>query len=108
MTFTITLDRDEDGVWVVECPAIPGCVSQGKTREEAIETIKDAIKLCLEVRAERGMPLTIEIDDEEFEGEVALVRQNQELMEFLDRRSEASNTYTIEQARKLLGIDRSE
>jgi predicted RNase H-like HicB family nuclease len=60
MKFTVTLDRDEDGVWVVECPSIPGCVSQGKTKEEATENIKDAIKLCLEVRAERGMPLTIE------------------------------------------------
>ena len=46
MKFTVTLDRDEDGVWVVECPAIPGCVSQGQTKEEAIENIKDAIKLC--------------------------------------------------------------
>ena len=60
MKFTITLDRDEDGVWIVECPAIPGCISQGETKEKAIENIKDAIKLCLEVRAERGMPLTIE------------------------------------------------
>ena len=60
MKFTVALDRDEDGVWVVECPSIPGCVSQGKSREEAIESIKDAIKLCLEVRAERGMPMTIE------------------------------------------------
>ena len=60
MLFTVTLDRDEDGVWVIECPSIPGCVSQGQTKEEAIENIKDAIKLCLEVRAERGMPLTIE------------------------------------------------
>ena len=60
MKFTVTLDRDEDGVWVVECPAIPGCVSQGNTREEAVENIKDAIKNCLIVRAERGMPLTIE------------------------------------------------
>jgi predicted RNase H-like HicB family nuclease len=60
MTFTVTLDRDEDGFWVVECPSIPGCISQGKTRDEAIENIKDAIKGCLEVRAERGMPLTIE------------------------------------------------
>ena len=59
MRFTVTIDRDEDGVWVVECPAIPGCVSQGATRDEAIENVKDAIKLCLEVRAERGMPLTI-------------------------------------------------
>jgi predicted RNase H-like HicB family nuclease len=60
MKFTVTLDRDEDGVWIVECPAIPGCISQGETKQEAIEMIKDAIRLCLEVRAERGMPLTIE------------------------------------------------
>ncbi len=60
MIFNVTIDRDEDGVFVVECPSIPGCVSQGKTKEEAVENIKDAIKLCLEVRAEKGMPLTIE------------------------------------------------
>jgi predicted RNase H-like HicB family nuclease len=60
MKFTVTLDRDEDGVWIAECPAIPGCVSQGATREEALTNVKDAIKLCLEVRAERGLPLTIE------------------------------------------------
>ncbi|MFO0847392.1 MAG: type II toxin-antitoxin system HicB family antitoxin [Gemmataceae bacterium] len=60
MKFMITLDRDEDGAWVVECPAIPGCVSQGATRDEALVNIRDAIKACLEVRAERGMPLTIE------------------------------------------------
>ncbi len=60
MRFTVTIDRDEDGVWIVECPAIPGCVSQGKTRSEALDNIKEAIALCLEVRAEKGMPLTIE------------------------------------------------
>ena len=60
MKFNITLDRDEDGVWVVECPSIPGCVSQGQTREEALENIKEAIALCLEVRAEKGLPLTVE------------------------------------------------
>ena len=60
MKFIVTLDRDEDGVWIAECPAIPGCVSQGMTREEALGNVKDAIKLCLEVRAERGLPLTIE------------------------------------------------
>ncbi|RLI92022.1 MAG: type II toxin-antitoxin system HicB family antitoxin [Candidatus Altiarchaeales archaeon] len=59
MEFIVTIDRDEDGVFVVECPAIPGCVSQGKTEEEAIENIQDAIKQCLKVRAERGMPLTV-------------------------------------------------
>ncbi len=60
MKFIITLDRDEDGVWVAECPSIPGCVSQGDSRQEAEENIREAIIACLEVRAERGMPLTIE------------------------------------------------
>jgi predicted RNase H-like HicB family nuclease len=60
MKFQVTVDRDEDGVWIVECPSIPGCVSQGDTKEEALENVKEAISLCLEVRAERGLPLTIE------------------------------------------------
>jgi len=60
MRFSITIDRDEDGVWIAECPAIPGCVSQGKTREEALDNVKEAIAACLEVRAEQGLPLTIE------------------------------------------------
>ncbi len=60
MTFNITIERDEDGIYIVECPSIPGCVSQGETKDEALENIKDAIKLCLEVRAEKGLPLTIE------------------------------------------------
>jgi predicted RNase H-like HicB family nuclease len=60
MKFIVTLERDEDGYWVVECPSIPGCVSQGDTREEALENIQEAIQLCLEVRAEMGLPLTIE------------------------------------------------
>ena len=50
MKFTVTVNRDEDGVWVVECPSIPGCVSQGKTKEEALENVQEAIRMCLEVR----------------------------------------------------------
>ncbi len=60
MKFTVTVDRDEDGMWVVECPSIPGCVSQGKNEAEALNNIREAIQLCLEVRAERGLPLTVE------------------------------------------------
>lgn len=60
MIFNVTIDRDEDGIWIVECPSIPGCVSQGETKDEALENIKEAIALCLEVRAEKGYPLTIE------------------------------------------------
>jgi predicted RNase H-like HicB family nuclease len=60
MKLSVTIDRDEDGVWVLECPSIPGCVSQGKTKQQALKNIKEAIQLCLEVRAERGLPLTVE------------------------------------------------
>ncbi len=59
MKFTITITRDEDGIYIAECPAIPGCVSQGKTEADAQANIQDAIKQCLEVRAEMGMPLTV-------------------------------------------------
>jgi predicted RNase H-like HicB family nuclease len=59
MRFIITLYQDEDGVYVAECPSIPGCISQGKTEAEAEANIREAIKDCLEVRAERGMPLTV-------------------------------------------------
>jgi len=54
-----SVTRDEDGVWIAECPAIPGCVSQGETQAEALENSREAIAACLEVRAERGMPLTV-------------------------------------------------
>ena len=60
MKMTITIDRDEDGVWITECPSIPGCVSQGDTKDEAIANIREAIALCIEVRAEQGLPLTVE------------------------------------------------
>jgi predicted RNase H-like HicB family nuclease len=60
MKFLITLTQDEDRMWVAECPSISGCVSQGQSRDEAIENIREAIAACLEVRADRGMPLTVE------------------------------------------------
>jgi len=61
MKFLITLTRDEDGIFIAECPAIPGCVSQGETEDEAEKNIQEAIKECLEVRAELGMPLTVAV-----------------------------------------------
>ena len=63
MKFVTSITRDEDGTWIVECPAIPGCVSQGATRAEALENAREAIAACLEVRAERGMPLTVESEE---------------------------------------------
>ena len=57
--FAVTLEQDEDGIWIAECPALLGCVSQGATKEDALTNVKEAIAACLEVRAERGLPLTI-------------------------------------------------
>jgi predicted RNase H-like HicB family nuclease len=59
MKLLITIYQDQDGVFVAECPSIPGCVSQGKSEVEAEINIRDAIKECLEVRAEKGLPLTV-------------------------------------------------
>lgn len=59
MRLTVTIFRDEDGVYVVECPSVPGCVSQGRTEEEALRNIQDALRECIAVRVERGMPITI-------------------------------------------------
>ena len=56
MKFLITIFQDEDGVYIAECPSIPGCFSQGTTEQEAEKNIQEAIKECLEVRAEKGMP----------------------------------------------------
>ena len=42
MKFRVTIERDEEGIFVAECPSLPGCISQGKTRAEALENIKDA------------------------------------------------------------------
>jgi predicted RNase H-like HicB family nuclease len=48
MKFRIIIEEDEDGIFVAECPSLPGCISQGKTRTEALENIKDAAKGYLE------------------------------------------------------------
>lgn len=45
----------EDGYWVVECPSLPGCVSQGETREQAVENIREAIQLYIEALEEDGL-----------------------------------------------------
>jgi predicted RNase H-like HicB family nuclease len=59
MKFVVSIYRDEDGAYVAECPSVPGCVSQGETEAEAESNIADAIRECLAVRAELGMPLTV-------------------------------------------------
>ncbi len=52
----------EDGYWVAECPSLPGCVSQGSTREEAVKNIREAIEGYVKVLQEDGLP----VPDEKF------------------------------------------
>ncbi len=53
----VVLMRGEDGFWVAEVPSLPGCVSQGKDRDEALENVRDAITAYIEVLREDGLPV---------------------------------------------------
>lgn len=59
--FTVVIERDEDGMYVASVPALQGCYTQGTTYEEALENVKDAIRLHLEARKELGEPVPIEV-----------------------------------------------
>jgi predicted RNase H-like HicB family nuclease len=59
MKLLVTLEPDETGMIVAECPSIPGCVSQGCTEAEAVENIREAIAGCIASRAANDMPLTV-------------------------------------------------
>jgi len=67
MKFLVTLERDEDGWIVAECPALPGCLSQGRTTEEALDNIRDAIQASLDTRLAHGLPLGLEVAEVEVE-----------------------------------------
>lgn len=56
----VVLYPGEDNFWVVECPSLPGCISQGRTREEALENIKEAIKGYIHVLEEDGLSVPVE------------------------------------------------
>lgn len=56
MKFTVVLSPEADGGYSVVCPAVPGCVSQGDSLDEALDNIREAILLSLEVRKEDGQP----------------------------------------------------
>jgi predicted RNase H-like HicB family nuclease len=62
--FRVTIEQDEDGLFIVEVPALPGCLSQGRTRTEAIENIKEAIAACLEGLNAHSEPIPSPISEE--------------------------------------------
>ncbi|MFZ2061928.1 MAG: type II toxin-antitoxin system HicB family antitoxin [Candidatus Binatus sp.] len=62
MELPVILNAGQDGYIVAECPVIPGCISQGRTRSEALRNVREAIELCLESRAEEGWELASHYD----------------------------------------------
>ena len=64
MKYRVLFEQDEDGVFVAECPSLPGCVSQGATREEALNNIQDAIEGYLYSLKKHGEPIPPSINEE--------------------------------------------
>ena len=58
MRFTVVLEREEDGGFVASVPALPGCVSQGDSRDEAMQNVREAIEVYIEDCRESGEPIT--------------------------------------------------
>jgi len=67
MRYRVLIEQDEDGAFVAECPSLPGCVSQGKTREEALANIRDAIAGYLESLRRHDEPVPPPIWEETVE-----------------------------------------
>ena len=64
MKYRVLIEQDEDGVFVVDVPALPGCISQGKTREEALSNIQEAIAAYLESLKAHGESVPPPIEEE--------------------------------------------
>ena len=64
MKFRVHIETDEDGVFVAECPTLPGCISQGPTRQEAVANIKDAIAGYLTSLEKHGEAVPLPMNEE--------------------------------------------
>lgn len=64
MKYRVLIEQDEDGVYVAEVPSLPGCISQGQTREEAVENVREAIAAYLESLKAHGDPVPPPITEE--------------------------------------------
>jgi predicted RNase H-like HicB family nuclease len=71
MRYTVILEKGQQEGYVVVCPALPGCVSQGRTRREALKNIREAVEVYIEALLEDGLPVPVEIGRETVDIEVA-------------------------------------
>lgn len=67
MKYRVIIQQDEDGILVAEVPALPGCISQGATRAEALTNIREAIEVYLESLKAHDEPIPPSIDEEVIE-----------------------------------------
>lgn len=67
MKYRVIIEQDEDGIFVVEVPALPGCISQGTTRDEALRNIQEAIEVYLESLKAHDEPIPPSIHEEVIE-----------------------------------------
>lgn len=64
MKYRVFLEQDEDGMWVAEVPSLPGCISQGSSRQEAVDNVREAIEAYLESLEARNEPIPPPITEE--------------------------------------------
>lgn len=64
MRYRVIIEQDENGMFIAECPSLPGCISQGKTRQEALDNIKEAIEGYLESFEKHNEPVPPPIIEE--------------------------------------------
>ena len=95
-TFTVILDPEIDGGYSVHCPALPGCVSQGEHREDALRNIEEAILLVLEVLEKEQSPAAPNSDGEEWPPKETPDVIAEEIREVLKFRHEDGRPLTIE------------
>ena len=64
MKYRIVIEQDEDGIFVAEVPSLPGCISQGRTRVEALKNIQEAVEVYIESLKAHNEPIPPSIDEE--------------------------------------------
>lgn len=76
MKFRVVIEQDEDGMFVASCPSLPGCLSQGSTRDEAMRNIREAMEGYLESLAMHGDPIPPSINEEIIELDIDTERRS--------------------------------
>ena len=106
LPYTIELKPDPEAGWFVRVKELPGCMSQGDTAEEALEMIRDAMQLWLEVSLEQAMPIPEPAPEEEYSGKFVLrvpKSLHRELVEQAEQEGVSLNTYCLTVLAKAVG-----